>query len=546
MSDIWKYFKYPEIIVPVGLLLMFGLTMSGYFSYRASRWHRENVEIKEEAHGEELERKQLELGYRTRLRVEAIRSELERNFESLQGMSKLFTMHFSWHDFKELAHHVYKRHTDVEGVFWIPRLERNQLGEFKDYMENNAPPDYQLQDNGAQESEADEIWPIQYATPLKKNEKWLGHDARTHPVFAGIQEGQVRENETAATIVFSDKGADHYEDLNLVLDVTPEEPLKASEGVNMKIAGGYLVSLIHVPNLVDRALAAYDHERVNLYLFDEAGNLITTNGDKKNGEMKAPENLEQLLNEAPEEYVHRERVTKSNLDWAVVTLPPDGYSITPPEPSGLRYAGPGILFGGVFVTFLGAFYLFWLLKERFCRKQAVRRQRKLARTDGLTGLLNQRTFLDCAKEEFQVSVDRELPFCLLIVDLDHFKSVNDQYGHQTGDLVLQRVGDLLEEETGKNSIVGRYGGEEFGIAMPGAEIEDGRSKGEQIRKLFYEQQYSENTAESFRVTCSVGVAEREGYSSLDSLLRSADKALYEAKERGRNMVFVTGENPVEL
>jgi diguanylate cyclase (GGDEF)-like protein len=123
-----------------------------------------------------------------------------------------------------------------------------------------------------------------------------------------------------------------------------------------------------------------------------------------------------------------------------------------------------------------------------------------------------------------------------MIDLDHFKVVNDQYGHGAGDEVLRQIAQLLRENVRESDIPVRYGGEEFILFLVGASAFGAAEHGERIRASV--ERHAFLVAEDLRlpVTASVGVATRERYESLDSLIRRADLALYRAKEAGRNRV----------
>jgi diguanylate cyclase (GGDEF)-like protein len=122
------------------------------------------------------------------------------------------------------------------------------------------------------------------------------------------------------------------------------------------------------------------------------------------------------------------------------------------------------------------------------------------------------------------------PFGLVMIDIDHFKAVNDQYGHQTGDLVLQQLGKLLTTHTRSSDIVGRWGGEEFMIIYRGTGLEGAYHHAEKLRKVIENYEFEEvNT-----IHASLEVAQPTPDMSLQQLLQCVDKALYTAKHAGRN------------
>jgi diguanylate cyclase (GGDEF)-like protein len=162
---------------------------------------------------------------------------------------------------------------------------------------------------------------------------------------------------------------------------------------------------------------------------------------------------------------------------------------------------------------------------------------RLATIDPLTGAYNRRTFHDIAERELARARRAGQPLSIIVVDIDHFRSVNEQHGNRTGDEVLRRVADLIHAALRKEDMLVRYGGEEFLVMLPevpgpGAVVVAGR-----IRKsVEAEAIVVEN--HSLRLTVSVGVSARldEGPESIENLLARADEALALAKQRGRNRV----------
>ncbi|HEX7029355.1 MAG TPA: GGDEF domain-containing protein [Gammaproteobacteria bacterium] len=168
--------------------------------------------------------------------------------------------------------------------------------------------------------------------------------------------------------------------------------------------------------------------------------------------------------------------------------------------------------------------------------------RELADRDDLTGLYNRRVIMD-ALRKLKARADRtHEPFSVCIVDLDHFKAVNDEYGHLTGDRVLAEFSAAMSQAlrgmdffARSDPAFGRYGGEEFILLLPGADIEGARACAERLRKC-QEARSSGREAASPSCTLSAGIAEYVYDEDIESLLRRADRALYAAKHDGRNRV----------
>jgi diguanylate cyclase (GGDEF)-like protein len=165
------------------------------------------------------------------------------------------------------------------------------------------------------------------------------------------------------------------------------------------------------------------------------------------------------------------------------------------------------------------------------------KERRLAKTDGLTGLLNKTNVYRMLRDV--VSDDAQAPVSVFLLDIDNFKQYNDTNGHLPGDDLLRRMGALLREHSREHEVVGRYGGEEFLVVMPGTPKDQAMRVAERIRDLVESTpfEHAENQPGG-RVTISGGVASAPGDGEdVDSLLRNADAALYQAKRAGRNRVF---------
>ncbi|MBI3947569.1 MAG: diguanylate cyclase [Armatimonadetes bacterium] len=160
----------------------------------------------------------------------------------------------------------------------------------------------------------------------------------------------------------------------------------------------------------------------------------------------------------------------------------------------------------------------------------------LSFTDGLTGLWNRRYLNQRLDEEVRRARRAAQPLSCLMVDLDHFKGINDRFGHQQGDLVLQMVAGAIRQAVRSSDVVGRYGGEEFCIITPAADLEGAAQIGERIRAGVAEGAVVVDD-EAIRVTVSVGVAQLGEEGDATALVAAADQALYAAKAAGRNRVI---------
>ena len=165
--------------------------------------------------------------------------------------------------------------------------------------------------------------------------------------------------------------------------------------------------------------------------------------------------------------------------------------------------------------------------------------RKMAITDGLTGLNNRHHFIELAEAEFRRVQRYKRPLTALMIDLDHFKRINDAHGHQAGDAVLTAVAHTCRAMLRDADIIGRYGGEEFAIVMPETILQDAREAAERLRLAVAEIVLPVGDGIEISLTTSLGVAVNTGnIKTLAELLECADQALYTAKRAGRDQVVV--------
>jgi two-component system cell cycle response regulator len=163
---------------------------------------------------------------------------------------------------------------------------------------------------------------------------------------------------------------------------------------------------------------------------------------------------------------------------------------------------------------------------------------RLAATDALTGLMNRRAFLAALEREHSRASRHALPLSLLMIDVDHFKRVNDTHGHDAGDAVLRAVAAALTRGARRSDLVARWGGEEFVAALPQTAEVGGRVAAERLRRTVAEVRHPMKGGEPLIVTVSLGLASALKPATIEELLARADRALYAAKERGRNRVEV--------
>ena len=188
-------------------------------------------------------------------------------------------------------------------------------------------------------------------------------------------------------------------------------------------------------------------------------------------------------------------------------------------------------------------FIFWYLIGLFFKLEELQyRTKKLATFDSLTKVFNRGAFLDSCKSIHKLAKRNKQPYCFIVLDIDYFKRINDEYGHPCGDKVLTKLGKLLKSNSRKSDVIGRLGGEEFGLLLP----ETNKQQAEEYtRKL----QHNINSLEmicdknTLKLTVSLGLAVNGSGENitLEETYCNADKALYSAKESGRDQFVFYSE-----
>lgn len=171
------------------------------------------------------------------------------------------------------------------------------------------------------------------------------------------------------------------------------------------------------------------------------------------------------------------------------------------------------------------------------KKQLEGELQRLATTDVLTQSSNRRHFFECANQAFTAAREDGTPLSFLLLDIDDFKLINDTYGHQQGDQVLQHIADSGKAVLRRGDVFGRIGGEEFAAVFPGCEAEVAEQIAERLQREIQRLSFSHGQ-ERFGVTISQGLTSlRDEDLSLDSLFARADAAMYQAKRLGKNQII---------
>ncbi|MBB5321911.1 GGDEF domain-containing protein [Marinobacter oulmenensis] len=178
------------------------------------------------------------------------------------------------------------------------------------------------------------------------------------------------------------------------------------------------------------------------------------------------------------------------------------------------------------------------LVEHFCFCAQLTRN---ASHDDLTGLLNRSIFFEFLEAELNKAARTQTAFSVMMMDLDHFKSINDQYGHAVGDQVLKHFAELLRSLLRKSDIIGRLGGEEFAVILPGTHLQSAAKVAGEILNQTADLAVAHARQTVVHFTVSIGISTYPDFANINALMSAADGALYRAKKNGRNRVDVHQE-----
>ncbi len=162
-------------------------------------------------------------------------------------------------------------------------------------------------------------------------------------------------------------------------------------------------------------------------------------------------------------------------------------------------------------------------------------------TDQLTGLYNRHSLSHLLPKYFNSTSGHTTPLSLMVLDIDHFKHINDTYGHTRGNDVLKKFGQLISSSFRSEDLVARYGGEEFVVLMAHAPIEHALEKAEELRKYI-----ESHLIEGLKITISIGIASADSHADFEALFNQADSALYNAKNSGRNQTIIYPVNSIAV
>ncbi|WP_427846353.1 sensor domain-containing diguanylate cyclase [Brenneria salicis] len=297
---------------------------------------------------------------------------------------------------------------------------------------------------------------------------------------------------------------------------------------------GVGIPVERVKHLIEKYEQRYNR---TIYFIDKTGN-VTLHGDTYHRPLKIQQQAglsalsTSILTVPGGAYVYE--IDDNQIFLNTRLLPEFGWYLMVEQsnhPSEKRLFATLITNLGISVGFSMLFlFLLWLTIGGY-----QRRLEQMATTDKLTGIMNRQAFDYFFTRLLAKRISHQQPIAIVLIDIDHFKQINDRYGHGVGDIVLQHIASLLQQTIRRNDQICRWGGEEFVVLLDDCNLDNALLRADTLRKEI-ESTKIKSARDTIQVTISGGVAEYQPNETLDTLINRADIALYQAKQQGRNRV----------
>ena len=468
----------------------------------------------------------------------AINLAMERGLESVENSGALFDPgnEITSAQFQAFGERALARNAALKAVAWTPLVPANMRRAFEAAAQKDQPG-YRVKELSAQfklvlAGERDEYFPILYSVDRDgPGQSPFGMDRLS---VANSREGLERSRTSGATtssgrIRITTGQFQGEMGVGLSRPVYRRGvPLDTAEQRSRNLLG-FTISIVVIRDLIDNVLKRIGSEGIRVVLYDESAReserFLAVWPDIAQKDPALDEKQAPALQ-------RRAEFTVGDRNWVAVMTPEAGRFSTGASWRAWAVAGTGLLF-----TLLLSGYVESARRHaRSIHEQAI--------TDSLTGLHNRRYLWELLKREFARARRNRTTIAAVMIDIDHFKRINDTFGHEAGDLVIAELGALFKRSVRGSDVACRYGGEEFALVLPEISIENARRKAETLRQGVKSLVLEHRGTPLGPITTSLGVAVFPNHAEdAESLFRRADQALYEAKNAGRDRVVVAQSAP---
>ena len=497
-----------------------------------------------------------------RARALALNDSLEktiiRNTEVLYSVQSLFNLSesVSFKQFENYAQRAMDRNPGVQALSWSAVVSTQQRSKFVKNMQAEGFPEFEIKEIDAsgqllRAAERESYAVVSYVVPTARNRNVIGFDSYSDPTrkfaldMAFATGGLVA---TDAIELVQDSGK--RTGVLLVLPVYKNSIKPASKNRHSDQLTGYVVGLLRTDDILQEALSATEYDGINVRLIDasNAGKPVLLASNQQQVSLPEPFYEPDFNNGFWHRLWWEQSFLVGQKNWRLEVSATPEYLAKSHSKIAWGLLVGGLLFTASFGVFLLILTGRGILDQRLAQELASEVEKreeseqtlfdaneqleKLAKTDSLTQINNRHFIQELAKKLDAETKRHESQYTVLMLDVDHFKQINDCWGHQTGDVVLQKVTRLVSAELRDSDYFGRWGGEEFIIIARNTSLDESVAFARRLCQIIADHEIDPIGQSSI----SIGVTSNNGSAMFDRVVQLADEALYQAKENGRNRV----------
>ncbi|GAA4874355.1 CHASE domain-containing protein [Ferrimonas pelagia] len=485
-----------------------------------------------------------ELRHNVEIQADVVRWRIRSSFDTLHQLSVLFlgSESVSRDEFAAASEGILARNREIKALEWVPKIAHAQREQMeRDWHDRQPGFTFTERHSGGMITARPRSWyyPVYFVEPMVTNEKAFGFDLGSEPSrFASLTRARDSGEMVASPPIALVQDKEPQKAVLVLLPIYRQLPNTLKR--RQEFLQGFVTGVFRIEDMLRSGFFSREQSLIDYQLIDDSGNVDVL--------MTVGEFSDEMAS-------HAVNIMIDNVGgrhWRLQARPQRHYYTQQ-----MSYLPFFLGAGGCLATLLIAFSVFQLLR----RNQAIARlvqerteeldvaNQKLVRlslTDGLTEVANRRQFDLWLEQEWKAGARSGKPLCLMLLDVDHFKAYNDNYGHRAGDQTLRNIAKALHKRLNRpRDMLARYGGEEFAVILPESSENPAVLGRGLCEAVMAEQIKHEFGGDVGVVTVSIGVATLVpgGKGEAKHLVELADQALYRAKADGRNQVVCYGGRP---